>query len=777
MAEVFRAAAEIADDDSPEAALAKIAAIAAPAGGDADSIVERVASVVGLSKAQFSVTELFWGGRRLLETLARRRPVVMVVDDIHVAESTFLEFLETLVSTSRVEPILVVCTARHRLVEQQADWSQRSDGPVVMLGPLSAADAGGLVDHLLGGAGLDEPTRTKVVQAADGNPLFVEQMVSMLVDKELLRRVDGRWEPTASMSGIAVPPTIQALLASRLDDLSREERSVVEPAAVIGLVFPRPAVEEMVPQQVRTAVPGHLGTLDDKQFVFLDESDADAETYRFRHGLIRDATYSSLLKRNRAQLHERFVAWAERVNRERDREQEFEEILGYHLEQAYRYRAELGPLDDTGRDVAIRAATKLGAAGRRAFGRGDLPAAINLLRRASALYPTDDPVGIDTRTELGEALSEAGEFGESATALDTALAAAASIGDRRLLARARLARISRDLYSESMAPGGLVAALSEAEEAIDLFNAAADDSGAARGAMIITAMQSTIGRYDLAAAAAQLTTERALRVGDTRLASRAAGAYATMALYGPMPVGQVRDSCQRLLEQVAGDRRAEATILGALAIAEAMLGDIEVARERHRRVRAIHAELGRSLLSSSTSIESSRIETLAGNFEGAEALLRADDAALAELGEHYLRSTIVGLLANALEIQGKTDEAEAYVTLTLELADEDDVNSQVLARIVRAKLDARLGLADAAVAAATNALELANTTADIDFQGDVHADLGVVLERLGRTADARSEYAFALQDYELKGNLTSADAARRALAAIEDPGAVLDRES
>ena len=104
------------------------------------------------------------------------------------------------------------------------------------------------------------------------------------------------------------------------------------------------------------------------------------------------------------------------------------------------------------------------------------------------------------------------------------------------------------------------------------------------------------------------------------------------------------------------------------------------------------------------------------------------------------------------------------------------MNSQVLARIVRAKLDARLGLAEAAIAAATDALELANTTADIDFRGDVHADFGVVLERLGRTADARSQYALALQDYELKGNLTSADAARRALAAIEDPGAVLDRE-
>ena len=767
LAEVVRAAAGIEDEDSQDAVLARIAAIAAPAGPDAEAIVERVASVIGLSSAQFSVTELFWGGRRLLETLAIQRPVVMVVDDIHLAELTFLEFLETLVSASRVAPILVLCTARHSLVEKQLDLSQRTDSRVILLEPLSAADAGGMVDHLLGGAGLDEQTRSRVVHAADGNPLFVEQMVSMLVDKDLLRRVDGRWQPTADMSAIAVPPTIQALLASRLDDLSREERAVVEPAAVIGLIFPQPAVEEMVPEQVRTTVPGHLGTLGDKQFVVLEATDPDAETYRFRHGLIRDATYGSLLKRNRAQLHERFVVWAERINRERGREQEFDEILGFHLEQAYRYRTELGPLDDAGRDLAERAATKLGAAGRRAFARGDLPAAISLLRRAGVLLPPEDPAGIDTRTELGEALSEAGEFEEAGTVIDTAHSAAETIGDRRLATRARLARIAHDLYSEQMPPGAMAAALADAEAAVAVFGADGDDAGAARGTTIITAMHATIGRYDLAAAAAEQTAERALRAGDSRLVSRAAAAYAQMALYGPTPVREVLDRCQRLLDQVAGDRKAEATVLAAMAIADAMLGDLDVARERHRRAKAIHTELGRSVISASTSIEGSRIEMLGGDIAAAEALLRADDAELAKLGERYFRSTVAGLLANALEIQGKTKEAEAYVTLTLDLADQDDVISQVLARIVRAKLDARLGLADAATTAATDAIELADTTADIDFQGEVHADVGSVLQRLGRPAEAREQWDLALQRYERKGNVTSAGSARRSLEAID----------
>ena len=768
LAEVVKAAAGIVDEDSPDAALAKISAIAAPAGSDAGAIEERVAAVVGLSATQFSVTELFWGGRRLLETLARHRPVVMVVDDIHLAESTFLEFLETLISASRVAPILVLCTARHTLLQEQPEWRQRTDGLVIALEPLSADDTGGMVDHLLGGAGLDAETRSKVVHAADGNPLYVEQMVSMLVDKDLLRRVDGRWEPAADMSAIAVPPTIQALLASRLDDLSREERSVVEPAAVIGLAFPKPAIEEMVPDQIRSMVHGHLGALDDKQLVALDVTDPDAETYRFRHGLIRDATYGSLLKRNRAQLHERFVVWAERVNRERGREQEFEEILGFHLEQAYRYRTELGPLDDVGRELALRAATKLGSAGHRAFARGDLPAAISLLRRAAALHEQDDPAGIDLRTELGEALSEAGEFEEGGGVLGAAQAAAERIGDERLATRARLARISHDLYSEEMPPGAMAARLAEAESAVAAFRAAGDDADAARGTTIITAMQATIGRYDLAAAAAELTAESALRAGEMRLVSRAAAAYATTALYGPTPVPEVRERCQRLLEQVAGDRRAEATVMAALAITDAMLGDFDVARDRHRRARAIYAELGRNLVSASTSIEGSRIAMLAGDIEGAEALLRADDAELAKLGERYFRSTIAGLLADVLEGLGRTGEADTYVALTLELADVDDTNSQVLARIVRAKLDAREGLSDAAIAAATDASELASTTADIDFQGDVHSDFGVVLQRLDRPAEARAQFELALERYESKGNLTSMLAARRALESIDD---------
>jgi class 3 adenylate cyclase len=449
LAEVARAAADIGDEDPPDQARAKLDALVAPAGGDAGAIADRVASLIGLSSTPFPVRELFWGGRRLLETIAHDRPVIVVVDDLHWAQPTFLDFLVHVAEASTGAPILILATARHVLLEKHADWDARSAGPVLSLGPLSADDAAGLVEHLLGTTGLDPLIRDKVVIAADGNPLFVEQMVSMLVDKGLLRRVDGEWTQSEQGADLAVPPTIQALLASRLDDLSREERAVVEPASVIGLVFFETAIEEMVPGPVRTAVPRHLGSLDDKQFVARDLDDPDEDTYRFRHGLIREATYGSLLKRTRAVMHERFVTWAERVNRERGREQEFEEILGFHLEQSYRYRIELGPLDDVGRDLARRASDKLGRAGERAFLRGDLPAAANLLRRAAAVLAPGDPGRLVLLADAIGALSESGEFDEARKLIEATMADGSVVDGAPGADRVRLAAIDLDLFGEA----------------------------------------------------------------------------------------------------------------------------------------------------------------------------------------------------------------------------------------------------------------------------------------------------------------------------------------
>ena len=321
--EIVRSAARISEDDSPEAARARIATLLPPDEPDRDAIVDRVASAIGLSSSAHPVAELFWGARKLLEAQAASRPVVILIDDIHSAEATFLEFLDHVVDSVRSAPILLVCSARPELADAHGAWLESAGVERINLAPLGPAEVETMIERLLGGVEVAPETRDKVIAAAEGNPLYIEQIVTMLRERD-------------PGGDVVVPPTISALLAARLDALTRQERAVVDPAAVIGLVFPAAAIAQLVPDPIRPTVEDHLSALDRKQFVHPLAADSEDPAFRFHHILVRDAAYQSLLKRARATLHERFVAWAEPVNRERGREREFEEILGSHLEQAVR---------------------------------------------------------------------------------------------------------------------------------------------------------------------------------------------------------------------------------------------------------------------------------------------------------------------------------------------------------------------------------------------------------------------------------------------------------
>ncbi|HEY3527516.1 MAG TPA: adenylate/guanylate cyclase domain-containing protein, partial [Nocardioides sp.] len=352
LVEISRDAAGVVEDDSADEARSKIADLLPDTDPDRAAVVDRVASAIGLSTRDFPVTEIFWGARKLFEGQASARPLVLVVDDIHSAEATFLDLLTHVVESPTPRPILVLCSARPEMADVHQEWWEATASSRVELGPLDAEAVESIIDQQLGPASLSEETRQRVVTAAEGNPLYVEQLVSMLRDR-----------PASEGDDVVVPPTIAALLSARLDALSQPERAVIEPASVIGLQFPAPAVHHLVPEVLSQEVGNHLQTLRTKQFIRPATDSGEDDVYRFHHVLVRDATYSSLLKRARATFHEQFVGWAERVNRERGRETEFEEIHGYHLEQAVRYRRELGPLDDHGRELAHKAATKLANAG------------------------------------------------------------------------------------------------------------------------------------------------------------------------------------------------------------------------------------------------------------------------------------------------------------------------------------------------------------------------------------------------------------------------------
>ncbi|MEO7663947.1 MAG: adenylate/guanylate cyclase domain-containing protein [Candidatus Limnocylindrales bacterium] len=763
LVEIVREAAGIDAEDSPSEAIAKIAALVGGEGRESEEgsgIVDRVAAAIGLSTTLFPVAELFWGARKLLEGLAKSRPLVLAIDDIQSAEPTFLEFLDHLVESVRGAPILLVTSARLELQEAHGEWWDAHAADRIVLRPLSEEESGQVIEALLPDAPLDDAVRARIVGASEGNPLFIEQLVSMLVESGALRREGDRWISTEGASELAVPPSINALLAARLDHLAREERAIVEPASVIGLVFPMAAVAELVPDMLRASVSGHLMALSRKRFVRPDAGE-DEGAYRFSNLLIRDTAYGSLLKRSRATLHERFVDWAERVNRERGREQEFEEILGYHLEQAYRYRADLGRVDDEAREIGRRGATKLGAAGRRAFARGDTPAACTLLRRAAALLDAPDPLRMDLLPVLVDALTENGSFDEAKAVLEPGVALAAEIGDRRASARLHLAAVALANYvGETVDAEGAVRSV---RAAIEVLEEQEDPASVARGWRLVMFIHGTSGRFDLAAEAAVQAAERARIAGDQREIGLGAMGYAATSLHGPTPVADAITRCEALADEIRGDRKAEGIILGVLAVLHAMQGDFDRARRLYTRGREMLADLGPSVTAASTSVDWSRVEILAGDLVAAEAGLRADFVALDALGERYFRSTVAAILGGVLLEQGKIEEADQFTALAADLADGEDAYTQAAWRITRARLHFIAGDRDAAITAAREAAVIAGGTLDIDQHADTLVELGRVYLDAGDPESAGPPLREALERYEEKGDVVSAKRVRSLL--------------
>jgi tetratricopeptide (TPR) repeat protein len=444
------------------------------------------------------------------------------------------------------------------------------------------------------------------------------------------------------------------------------------------------------------------------------------------------------------------------VNRERGREIEFEEIVAYHLEQAVRYRSELGPLDDHGRALAARAATRLSNTGLRALDRSDTPAAVNLLQRAVDLMDARDPMRLELVPELCEALMGLSRFEEAGALLDGAARAAEDLGDARLSGRIRLRRIALDLFGEDTDGTPAVGdAQHEAEAILASLESLGDHGGAARAWRVLALLHGNAGRYDELADAAQNLIEAAGAADEPRLVRQGATGYAIGAVLGTTPVDEALEVCRRILSEVGGDRLAEAIVCGALAQLHAMQGDFAAARQHYRQEVSLLSDLDVSRESASTSIDSARVELLAGDLEAAEEHLRRDDAELAGMGERYFRSTVVGLLGRVLLLRGLTDDAEAFVVLAEALSDADDAWSQVLWRATRARLIATEH-PDRALELAQQAVALSETTTDLDLRGDTLADLGEVLLDTGRPDEAAARLAEAVALYERKGDVTSA---------------------
>jgi class 3 adenylate cyclase/tetratricopeptide (TPR) repeat protein len=726
--EIVKRAAAVGPTLALEESRQRIAAVVAP-DPDADRVAERLSTLLGLGSNGASSDEIFWSVRKLLEALARERPVVVVFDDVHWGEQTFLDLIEHVADWARDAPILLICLARPELLEERPMWSGgKLNSTSLLLEPLDDVACGTLIENLLDHTEVDDLVKGRIAQAAEGNPLFVEEMLAMLVEEGALQRENGHWVSTRDLSTVAIPPTIQALLDARISRLGPDERNVLERAAVAGRVFSRGAVRALSPSTERSAVEPRLSGLVQKQLIRPHRADFGAEhTYRFRHNLIRDAVYQHMSKANRADLHEQFAGWLEGPGEIQTAERE--EILGYHLEQAFRYRQELGATDEA---LATVAGEHLAGAGQRAVHRGDLPAAVSLLTRAAALLPDSRAERREILPLLGSALMSTGDFSRAEHVLTEALEAAQAAGDTRLELRTL---IEREFFRAFTSPEESVEEIvAVADKAIPLLERLGDDLGLAKAWFLKSEVHVHACRWGARAENLESALQYARSAGDQSEQSTLAS-HLALALYcGPTPVDQAIDRCENLLAELPDDRSLRASVTGSIAGLRAMKGDVDEARRLHAVARAGYEELGQRFRIAARSLIAAEIEALAGSPSEATAILRWAFGELREMGITSTTSTVAAFLADALAAEGSMDDAIHYSKVSEQHAADFDVATQVMWRVARANAAGDLALARQAV-------DLAEPTDYTDIRA--------------RALLAVGDSDGAAREYERKGNMAA----------------------
>ena len=764
LAAMVKQAAGIREGDGADDAVAKLAALVEPE-DDARTVAEAIAQLTGLLETKGAVEEGFWAVRTLFARLARDRPLVVMLDDAQWAEPTLLALVENVARHTASVPILLLCVGRPELLERIPGWNQSlGKSTTLRLEPLDEAASDRLIAELLGEDQSALDVRDRIAQAAEGNPLFVEQMISMLIDDGLLVKENGHWVAVGDFGTISVPPGIHALLAARLERLDAEERAVLGRAAVIGQIFYIGALEALAPTALSGRIPSRLLELAQKELVRPCQSDfVDEGAFEFRHLLIRDAAYDAVSKESRADLHERFADWFEASAG--DRSAEYAEIVGWHLEQAHRYLSELGSTGERGDELARRAADRLAAAGWTASARGDVSAGVTLRSRALDLMPADAPRRPQILADLGDALLWRGRFDEADRALSEAIELADRAADERTRIRSRLSQLRLRFQID---PGADYEQLeAEALDAATLCESNGDDFGAARAWRVVYWARWGLCQLERMRPAAEAAFEHDRRARDQHYPQDDLIGVLVSLVWGPKPASEALAQGEEILEAVRGHRGAEAYATCFLGQLRGMLGQREAAREMIIRGVADREELGDLPGAAMSRGEGLGyfVEMVRGDWLAAEQELRQGFEALESMGDKNYLAITAGWLAHCLYRQERYGEADAYVSVCENSAAKSWIAAQVLWRGARAMLLARSGDVATGEALAREAVDLALRTDRVDTQTDALMDLAEVLRVDGRGAEAVPFVADALQRYEAK---EVRPAAARARALLEE---------
>ncbi len=753
LAEIACQAAGIKHDEDPAVARAAFARLLAPEPDATDhAVAARLAGAFGLGPLAGPPEETPRDVATLFKALASSGPLVAVIEDIHWGRPALLSTLEYLAADGIGAPVLLVCPARPELLESRPDWP--CDAPraeTVEIAPLGDEDCGVLVAELLGEGDASRALAARVVASAGGNPLLVEEILAMLIDEGMLARVDGVWSLRKEPDEIRIPPTINAIVAARIDRLSAREREVLEAAAVIGGQFEGAEVSALCDGNADE----RTDMLVEKQF--FASGLAASSDYRFHHILVRDAAYAITPKRRRADLHERYADLLEGTTSE-VRGGVYGEIVGEHLERSCLLRRELGAGDEEVGELAHRAAEALMEAGRRAIGLSDFPASLRACTRAEAVLARDDALRPLVLTELAGAKGHNGLQDEALGMAREALELAERLEAHDVRPLAALTAIGAGVFCGARQ---IDEALVELREIAAELERIGDDRSIVSGWTALSAIGVVGGRFEDSWKAAARAAERVRAYGGPELAYCLVG----VCLYisrSPTPIAEAYRRCEEALAPLQPGTMHASMIEWCKAFLEGMSGAFEVAHRRFTDATEVFARYGDDLYTSVCLIDWTLTDLLAGDLVAAEERAARACKHAAALDPLYVAGP-EAIRARVLARLGRYADAQAEAQAASEHMSANDIETHVWWRIADALALTGLGDLDAAEARARDGLTFARRTDSPLLIGDALACLGEALFARGRAAEGHRAVEEAIGLYEGKGIAPAVTAARELL--------------
>jgi class 3 adenylate cyclase/predicted ATPase len=724
LADALRSLTEVAADDGarvPEPETAQ--AIAALHGG-----------ILRDGAPGADVTEVTWAACRLIESLGRDRPVLLVFDDLQWADPMLLDAIKQVAGQIQQATVMILCIARTDFIAQQPAWGhQMRNAATQLLRPLSADDTRTLVGMLSDLSVHDVATSDKIVERAEGNPLFVEQLVAILEDGA---------DPGT------LPPTISQLIAARLDLLDASQRAVLCAASIVGRDFTRGALGVVSPGLGGPAPGRELDLMFHaliRRRLIQPASPVLAAniTFRFTSTAMREVAYESVPKKARATLHERLADWLESADE--GAAILGTEVIGTQLEQAYRARSDLGLRNARTRETGRRAAEHLAAVGIKALRRSDMRRATSLLERANSLYPPDATARAACMEGLAEARIALGDVGSGLAMMKQSREVARRLGDAAVVAHVRL----QLAYLEQ--PGAqFTASLTVAKEVLSTFESRHDQLGLARAWLRIGQVRQSQGRFGAAVETLSRALSHASIAGAELERAAVLGALALSLWQGPEPVHLAIAQCRRLLaENSSAGLAVRAALSCPLAVLQATAGESESARELVADAQKIINEIGHAYAAATVPIFAAVVESLADEWERAVDLLEDAERRCSALGDGQLRATAQAERARALLELGKVDDAAFLAQQTSGGMAFMPVHTAGL-RGVTARALAMGGQHAAARQICDEALGAANRTDSLDCQAMALLDVAHVHAEAGRYRAARSAAERAWQVFGRK---------------------------